>query len=61
MENLFQYVVENKEWLFSGLGLLVLGGVIKLFKGSSTEKGFNQHASAKSGSTIIQAGRDIKK
>ncbi|PFN86366.1 hypothetical protein COJ67_16590 [Bacillus thuringiensis] len=32
MEKIIQYLIDNKEWIFSGIGITVVLGIYKLFK-----------------------------
>lgn len=53
---MLDWLIQNKEWLFSGLGVVVLSTVVGfLFK----NKG-NQQIKAGDKSTNIQGGRDVK-
>lgn len=55
MEAFIKYVTDNASWIFSGVGVLVLGGVGRwLF---TRDKGQSQKVQ---GGTAIQAGRDAK-
>lgn len=53
----FDWVLKNKEWLFSGIGVVVVswvGGIFKKTKASST-----QTIRAGNNSTNVQAGSDV--
>ncbi len=56
MDNMLNYIAENKQWLFSGLGIVLLGWIIKFifFRNKPTQV-------QKSGkdSISIQAGGDV--
>ncbi|SMG34604.1 hypothetical protein [Fibrobacter sp. UWB13] len=56
MENILNCISENKEWLFSGLGIVLLGWIVKIifFRNKPTQV-------QKSGkdSINIQAGGDV--
>ena len=56
MDNMLNYIAENKQWLFSGLGIVLLGWIIKFifFRKKPTQV-------QKSGkdSISIQAGGDV--
>ncbi len=58
MEELVAWIVDNKQWLFSGAGLVVLAWIGRvIFKkkyASST-----QTIRSGDGSTNVQAGRDV--
>lgn len=32
MEAILKYLIDNKEWIFSGLGIFIIGGIISLIK-----------------------------
>ena len=32
MEVILKYLIDNKEWIFSGLGIFIIGGIISLIK-----------------------------
>lgn len=32
MDIFINYLIKNKEWIFSGLGIFVIGGIISLIK-----------------------------
>ena len=54
---MFQWILENKEWLFSGIGVIAIGFLIRLIaKNASTSK---QVQKAGKNSENYQAGRDI--
>lgn len=58
MENFVAWVIDNKEWLFSGVGLVVVAWVGRLiFKKTCTSS--TQTIRSGDSSTNIQAGRDI--
>jgi hypothetical protein len=53
-----QWIIDNKEWIFSGAGIFILTLIIGVFvKKSSTSK---QIQKSGSNSTNYQAGGDIK-
>ncbi|EOV9528762.1 MULTISPECIES: hypothetical protein [Bacillus cereus group] len=35
---MWQYIMDNKEWIFSGVGLPVIGIVIAIFKGNKKDR-----------------------
>lgn len=55
----WNWLAQNKEWLFSGAGLVVLGKLITLFFRKKSAGGVSQKAKATHGSTVIQVGRDF--
>lgn len=50
------WILNNKEWLFSGIGLSVLGIIGYMFK---KQKNNVQKQKSKHSSTQIQGGRDV--
>lgn len=54
------WIVENKEWIFSGIGVFVLGLVISIFarKGKVKQKSIKMKQKSGSNSTNIQIGGD---
>lgn len=57
------WLCDNKEWVFSGIGLTVcslIGFVFKLFKKKTKNKSVQQKASFNIGSHIIQVNGDFK-
>ncbi|MBD3307715.1 hypothetical protein GF348_15135 [candidate division KSB3 bacterium] len=58
MEDFIAWVVENKNWLFSGVGMMVLAWVGRLIfkKASASSK---QTIRSGDDSTNVQAGRDV--
>ncbi|KZZ86237.1 hypothetical protein [Bacillus sp. SJS] len=57
-------IMQNKEWLFSGLGISVITVVIwtfKNFKGKDANQGpsINQTQNSGNNSTNIQGGQDV--
>lgn len=58
MEDFFAWIIDNKEWLFSGIGLAVVAWVGRLiFK--KTYASSTQTISSGDSSTNVQAGRDV--
>lgn len=51
------WLIANKEWVFSGVGLSILSILIALFR-ELNNKGQNQKVG--DNSTAIQVGRDLK-
>ncbi|AUM11020.1 hypothetical protein [Ketobacter alkanivorans] len=56
LEDLWQTILAEKEWVFSGIGVLVLSVILGIFfkKKASTAQKIKSGA----GSTNVQAGRD---
>ena len=57
-ERYWTWVLSNKEWVFSGLGVFAIGAVIKFF-GRRKENGISLTNRAGASSQNIQAGRDV--
>lgn len=58
MEELWAWAFKNKEWLFSGIGVVVIGWVGQLiFKKSNDSSTQNIRSGA--GSINVQGGRDV--
>ena len=55
--SLLDYILRNKEWIFSGVGVALLGWVAYLWRRKRTTS-LSQRQSSGSNSTNIQAGRD---
>jgi hypothetical protein len=53
-----EWILANKEWLFSGIGILILGLLIKQFKKKKTLKAIKMKQKSGSNSTNIQIGGD---
>jgi hypothetical protein len=51
------WVLDNKGWLFSGIGVAAITAVVALFKRRQNGTTQTQHSGANS--TNVQAGRDI--
>lgn len=63
MKEITEYILNNKEWIFSGIGVILLVAFIKLirrfFRGRGVLVKPSQLQHTKAGSTAYQAGRDI--
>lgn len=58
MEALWAWVISNKDWLFSGIGVVVFTWVVQvIFKKTNTSS--TQTIRAGNDSTNVQAGRDV--
>lgn len=58
MEDFFAWIIDNKEWLFSGVGLVVVAWVGRLiFKKTCVSS--KQTIRSGDSSTNVQAGRDV--
>lgn len=58
MEDFITWIVDNKEWLFSGVGLIIVGWVGRLFF-KKTYSSSTQTIRSGDSSTSVQAGRDV--
>lgn len=56
---MWNWLITNKEWVFSGIGVAVLTVLFSLFK-SKRDKRINQKQIAGDGSINIQIGENIK-
>jgi plastocyanin domain-containing protein len=61
MEKLMQWINDNKEWVFSGIGLALIGLIWKFFFKDKSASGRSQTIRSGRNSTNFQAGRDINK
>ena len=52
-----EWIMDNKEWVFSGVGVFILSTIITLMFRKST---VNQNQKVGNNSTGIQVGRDLK-
>lgn len=59
MANLMQWMNDNKEWIFSGIGLAVIGLIWKFLFKEKSSSGRSQTIRSGRNSTNFQAGRDI--
>lgn len=57
MASLIQWIIANKEWVFSGIGLSLLTILIGFFK---KKRLINQSKKNGNNSTNIQAGQNIR-
>lgn len=53
------WIIENKEWLFSGAAIVVIGLVIQFFKGNSATSVNKQIQKGGHKSTNIQVGGSL--
>ncbi|MGS0724993.1 hypothetical protein ACVBKF_02305 [Shewanella sp. 0m-11] len=58
MESLWQLLVEHYQWVFSGAGIALLGGIIAFFKKKTS--GITQKQKSGSNSVNIQAGGNVE-
>lgn len=55
-----EWINQNKEWLFSGIGAVVLGGVFSFFKKKKDNSGkANQSIESGDNSQNYQSGNDM--
>ena len=57
IDQAFELILNNKEWLFSGVGIVIVGVILRVF--FKTKPGSNQTIKSGKNSKNIQAGRDI--
>ena len=53
------WIIENKEWVFSGIGVFVLGLLISFFASKGKRKSKKMKQKSGSNSTNIQIGGDF--
>ena len=58
MEDVINWIRESKEWLFSGLGLAIVGGIIKVIFFKNKPAQIQKQKVSENG-TAVQAGRDV--
>ncbi len=63
MKNILMYLNENKDWIFSGIGIVIVTGIIGIFKSKKNKKSEKKTQEniqiINNGSNNNQAGRDI--
>lgn len=59
MENFWQLIVEHYQWVFSGAGIALFGGLIAFFKRNKAS-GITQKQKSGNNSTNIQAGGNVE-
>ncbi|MCI5211790.1 MAG: hypothetical protein D3910_24095 [Candidatus Electrothrix sp. ATG2] len=67
MESFFEWILTNKEWLFSGIGVSVISFLLYFFKNKTVSKYSNEYQNnisisgrdIRQGSVNIQTGSDI--
>lgn len=59
MGNWVDYIVHNASWIFSGVGVLGISGLVWFFKSHTNKPANNQSQNIQGGSTGYQAARDI--
>jgi hypothetical protein len=57
MNDALTWVIDNKEWLFSGAGIALITVLIALFR--RRRDGLDQRQRSGANSTNLQSGRDI--
>lgn len=58
MDVFISWLFNNKEWLFSGLGLMIIAWIGRLFY-KQPQTTSSQHIRSGDSSTNVQAGRDV--
>lgn len=58
LKEIIKWIVNNKEWLFSGLGIIILGGVVKKFFFKNEPTLIHKQNVSENG-MAVQAGRDV--
>jgi hypothetical protein len=62
MMKTLQWLWDNKTWLFSGIGVIILGFLVRALAGlfkKPSQGATSQTQKAKAGTSVLQAGRDI--
>ena len=59
MTTILQYLYDNKEWIFSGVGIAIFSGAALLLKKVISGKNSAQSQNITGDGTGYQAGRDI--
>lgn len=54
------WIIENKEWVFSGIGIFIIGLIISIFKIRNSRNSIRMKQKSGSNSTNIQIGGDFK-
>lgn len=58
MEKILAWVIDNKEWLFSGVGIVIFGGLMRLIL-KKTFSSSSQSIRSGVNSINLQAGRNL--
>ncbi|MEY2369866.1 hypothetical protein [Lysinibacillus capsici] len=53
------FLISNKEWIFSGIGVFILGGIVSLFKIKSRKPKKHQNIKKQSGNNNIQTDGQV--
>jgi len=56
MKPIFDFIIINKEWIFSGIGAVIVASVFALLK---KDRSINQKQDSGNNSNNVQAGRDV--
>ncbi|UZJ37367.1 MULTISPECIES: hypothetical protein [unclassified Prosthecochloris] len=59
IEKFYVWIIQNQEWVFSGIGVAVITGIVSLIFKKKVAS-YKQTIRSGAGSTNFQAGRDIK-
>lgn len=54
-----EWIIENKEWIFSGIGIFILGIIINFFI-KKNSRSFSQRQKSGDNSTNIQIGGNVE-
>ncbi|WP_222102464.1 hypothetical protein [Marinobacter lipolyticus] len=59
MDTIIEWFSNNHTWVFSGIGIFIIGGVIAIFKRKGAN-GISQKQRSGNNSTNIQAGGNVE-
>lgn len=54
-----EWIMQNKDWIFSGIGVMLLGGIWGLFRKRKHDRGLTQNIKTGDFSNNIQSGKEI--
>lgn len=54
-----EWIIQNKEWLFSGVGLAIIGGIWDFLKKEKPDNKYYQSINSGNNSTNIQGGKNV--
>ena len=54
-----EWIIENKEWVFSGIGVFIIGLIISVFTKNGKRKSTKMKQKSGANSTNIQIGGDF--
>ncbi len=55
-----EWLSDNKEWIFSGIGVFIIGGLVKWLFNRNTAKSYKMKQKSGDNSINIQIGGDYK-